>query len=968
MLTVERGGPGPRLPATLRVHLPQPHVDVVAVAAAGMMIALGLLNLESAGAGLAGHQARVVVAGVLLFLVLRRLGTAVLPWLGWISYVGSVVLLVVVELTGVVSHGAQRWLELGPLSFQPSELVKLGLVLVLAQVLSADRAWQVRLAQALGLAALPIGLVFLQPDLSTAVVLATLASAMLILGRIPWVALAGLAGSVAALLPFASIVLQPYQLARVTEFLHPSDPASGPGWSAQQANIAVAWGGLTGRRGSRVDEVVWSYLPERETDFAFAALVQRWGIVAGSLAVLAAAVLVWRVASGSRHAMTPAAGLFAAGFAALTGIEVVVSVATNLGLIPTAGVPFPLLSYGGSTAVVHLASLGLVAGIRVEAERREQLWLSARWRHRHPRLVRLTAVGVCAGLVGMVGFTWQLQQNDGPELLQAGRDQMTRCVRIPAPRGVIADRHGTPLAVSLPRRDVWAVPALVRRADRARLAALTGRPPAVVRRLLARERKLLVRVATLPLAAGDRVAAARLPGVTLAPSTRRFYPDRGLLAPIVGWTGIATPADVRRWPGLPPGEIVGRAGIEQSYDAILRGVNGRVCVYVDPAGMPVAMGPRSAPVRGAGLRLTLDLGLQRQLTANLARALRGFPGEPRGDLGGAVVSRPRDGQVLALASLPSYDNNVFGPPIDQAALARLHDAAGHPMLNKVSQVAAPPGSTFKLVVAAADMVHPVFAPDLVIPTGGAWTLGDHTFGNWMAMGPMDLVDAIAWSNDVYFYKLAWALGPGPMIDTARQLGVGSPTGIDLPGESAGYLGTPATVDDIGATWYPGSTVILGIGQGYLTVTPLQNAAWTAAVATGSVVTPHLGLAVESSPGHYDRLAWPTPRRLPFADRLGPVRAGMVAAVTSGTASILQVLPVQAGAKTGSAEDPSAPNGAPDSWFTSAAPMHRPAVVATSFVRGGGHGVSTSGQVVLPTLQYFFAHRTAVLATSRTTQP
>ncbi|HSF36330.1 MAG TPA: penicillin-binding transpeptidase domain-containing protein, partial [Nocardioides sp.] len=217
------------------------------------------------------------------------------------------------------------------------------------------------------------------------------------------------------------------------------------------------------------------------------------------------------------------------------------------------------------------------------------------------------------------------------------------------------------------------------------------------------------------------------------------------------------------------------------------------------------------------------------------------------------------------------------------------------------------------------------------------------------------------SNNVYFYQLAWAMGPEPMISTARSLGVGRPTGIDLPGEVGGYLGTPASVARDGGTWFPGSTVILGIGQGYLTVTPLQDALWTAGIATGAMVTPHLGLAYGEGRGR-SALRWPRPRRLPYADRLGPVRDGMALAASSGTAGILTALPVRAGAKTGSAQDPSALNGAPDSWFTAAAPIERPRVVATSFVRGGGHGVSTSGAVVLPVLQYFFAHEEEILRT------
>ena len=177
------------------------------------------------------------------------------------------------------------------------------------------------------------------------------------------------------------------------------------------------------------------------------------------------------------------------------------------------------------------------------------------------------------------------------------------------------------------------------------------------------------------------------------------------------------------------------------------------------------------------------------------------------------------------------------------------------------------------------------------------------------MGPMNLVQSIAISNDVYFYKLAVALGPEAVIDTARALGVGQRTGIDLPGESAGYLGTPDSVQAKGGTWYGGSTVILGIGQGELQVTPLQNARWTAAVATGNLVTPRLGLAI----GTRRRARTPRcPRRaatpLPFAAALGPVREGMRAAVTGGTAVRLADLPVPVGAKTGTAQDGGLPDG------------------------------------------------------------
>ena len=316
------------------------------------------------------------------------------------------------------------------------------------------------------------------------------------------------------------------------------------------------------------------------------------------------------------------------------------------------------------------------------------------------------------------------------------------------------------------------------------------------------------------------------------------------------------------------------------------------------------------------MRLSIDLGLQRQLDASLAAAVRAQP-RPRGRIGAAVALDPRSGQVLAMASTPSFDNNVYGPPLDRAALKDVADAPGSPMLEHVTQAVAPPGSTFKLVVAAANQAHPVFPPQRDIPTGADFTYGGHTFGNWKPMGPMNMVQSIAMSNDVYFYKLAVALGPEAVIDTARALGVGQRTGIDLPAESAGYLGSPDSVRADGGTWFGGSTVILGIGQGYLQVTPLQNARWTAAVTTGNLVTPRLGSRGRKGGGTYTALPPPVATPVPFAEALGPIRDGMRAAVTGGTATQLADLPVTVGAKTGTAQDGGLPAGSYDNWMTAA---------------------------------------------------
>jgi cell division protein FtsI/penicillin-binding protein 2 len=455
--------------------------------------------------------------------------------------------------------------------------------------------------------------------------------------------------------------------------------------------------------------------------------------------------------------------------------------------------------------------------------------------------------------------------------------------------------------------------------------------------------------------------------VFVVPEPRRAYPQGALLGPVLGFAGVATPEDEERWPGLPSGEIVGRAGLEQQYDAVLRGINGRQCVYVDPQGVPVALAERQDSVPGANLRLSLDLGLQRLLVARLEESVGAQP-RPEGKIGAAVAMDPRSGQVLAIAGTPSFDNNVFGPPIDGAALQAVAAAPGSPLLEHVTQAVAPPGSTFKLVVAAANQAHPVLGPNQAIPTGASFTYGGHTFGNWRPMGPMNLVDSIAISNDVYFYKLALALGVDTMVDTARALGVGEPTGIDLPAESAGYLGTPESVEAAGGTWYGGSTVILGIGQGELQVTPLQNARWTAALATGNLVTPRLGLAVGAPGGPYTALPAPAATPLPFAAELGPVREGMRRAVTQGTATALAGLPVPVGAKTGTAQDGGLRDDEYDNWISAAAPMDAPEIVVTVLVQGPGTGGNSTRTVAVAALRHYLEHRADVVATGPVQAP
>jgi cell division protein FtsI/penicillin-binding protein 2/cell division protein FtsW (lipid II flippase) len=949
--------------------------DLLAVVAALVLVGLGLANLHLIGdTELAARQGMIAVGGVLALAVFWRVRVRFLGVLGWAAYASAALLLVGVLVVGVSANGATRWIAIGSLSFQPSELAKLGLLLVLATVLGSARpAWQ-RCALALLLAAVPIGLTLLQPDLSTTTLLAVLTASMLVIGRVPARFLLPLTAAAVLAAPLMIGSLQDYQLVRLGSFLVGAhESPTGSGWAVRQAHIAVGSAGLFGRADDPLSDLRLQYVPERETDLALASLIGKWGLVAGAAAVLAAIIVVWRLALASRACRTPRGALVGGGLAILMGVEVVVSVGGTLGLLPLAGVPFPLLSYGGTALVVHLAALGVVLAVRRDGARR-RLWAEPVRRNPRPRLVRVTALALSVLLIGFGVYGWRLQRTRGEALLLVGQEQMTRCIRLPAVRGAITDRHGAPLAVNgvdagHGKDRVLVTPALLRSrpADVVQLAKLTGRKDLHTRVGTVDPTTLSLTVARVPRDVGDAVTKARIAGVFVVPEPRRWYPQRALLGPVLGFVGLATPEDEERWPGLPAGELVGRAGLEQQYDAVLRGINGRQCMYVDPTGVPVALGERQDPVPGADLRLSLDLGLQRVLAERLAASVRAQP-RATGKVGAAVAMDPRSGRVLAIASIPSFDNNVYGPPVDAKALRAAAAAPGAPMLEHVTQAVAPPGSTFKLVVAAANQARPVWGPRQVVPTGAAFTYGGHTFHNWRPMGPMNLADSIAISNDVYFYKLAVALGADRLVKGARALGVGQRTGIDLPAESAGYLGSPASVEARGGTWYGGSTVILGIGQGELQVTPLQNARWTAAVATGELVTPRLGLAIGADDAPFTALPLPAPRRLSFAGELGPVRDGMRRAVTSGTATALAGLSVPVGAKTGTAQDGGLRSWEFDNWMTAAAPVGDPEIVMTALVQGPGTGLNNAKDVVADGLRHYLAHRSDVLSTGRLQKP
>src|SRR5487761_1737606 len=328
------------------------------------LAALGILNLAGLGdRSQAEHQSLTVLLGLAAAVLLTRVRIRVWVVLGRIAYAGAVLLLIAVVVAG--SHGvygSRRWLEVGSQLFQPSEFAKVGLLLVLADILGTSRRKH-RYLLALTLAALPVGLTLVEPDLSTGMLLVVITAAVAIQSRVRVRSLVATGVVVAALTPVGLHLLRPYQLARLQGFLSGGANALGTGWTVLPAHIAVASSGLLGGHTGVPYALLSQYLPARETDLALVSLVEQRGLLAGAAVFGCTALVMWRLLAISKQARTQAAGLVGGGFAVLLGSEVLISAAGGIGLLPLAGVPCPLISAGGSSAVAHLSAVGIAAGI-----------------------------------------------------------------------------------------------------------------------------------------------------------------------------------------------------------------------------------------------------------------------------------------------------------------------------------------------------------------------------------------------------------------------------------------------------------------------------------------------------------------------------------------------------------------------------------------------------------------------------
>ena len=511
-------------------------------------------------------------------------------------------------------------------------------------------------------------------------------------------------------------------------------------------------------------------------------------------------------------------------------------------------------------------------------------------------------------------------------------------------RGRLLDRNGRLLASNRLVYRLTLQPRLVKPGDwpalRDRLARLLAIPAAQ----LERQRRLggegdgfpirlsgpLTPVQVLRLR--EQVGALR--GVDVGIEVLRSYPHGRLAAHVIGYTSSIDEEEYERLrdQGYRLSDRIGRTGLEKAYERHLRGEWGGQQLEVNAAGqVQRVLGDRPARA-GRDLRLSLDLPLQQAAE----RALDGVR------QGAIVALDPRSGAIRAIASRPTFNPNVFaeGPSLAQWNELNRPEA---PMLNRALR-AFPPASTFKIVSTIAGLESGRYGPDSTIPTMGQFCYDGQCYGDHGSFGAIGFQKALAVSSNSFYYQLGLRVGPQELFRAARRLGYGHLTGVELAEEeSPGLLGDPAWKRrELGEPWTSVDTITSAIGQGAVTVTPLQMARLYAAVANGgTLVTPHL---VEGSrPRHTIGLK---------PDTLRVLRQGLRQVVTEGTATILNdpSLPAVAG-KTGTAEDPPRPDHA---WFGGYAPAGHPELVIVAFgENSGGYGSTVAAPMVKALMTTWF---------------
>lgn len=551
-------------------------------------------------------------------------------------------------------------------------------------------------------------------------------------------------------------------------------------------------------------------------------------------------------------------------------------------------------------------------------------------------------------------------QSDGNRLRQS---------KIVAPRGLILDKDGKELVNNLPgyavslQKQTEYDPKMLER-----LSQLIDMPLSKINERIKESRNFYEPVRLKSNLTPDMVTKIEeqrrnLPDVLLEVQPVRTYPFKELAVHALGYVGEVSSYEIEnKLFNVPQGSIVGKAGIEKSYDKYLRGTDGAFMEEVDVAGNVVQHFDTMQPVPGKNLKLTIDFRLQSALekfTDQHLSDLRRYGIAPGARAAAVVAIDPRSGAVRAMVSRPGYDPNLFVNGISSKDWDKINNDRNYPMNNKVISGEYPPGSTFKIVTGSAAFELKKVTLDELIYDGGYHPLVP-TMGNagGEVLGWLDFIKGLAMSDNVYFYELGYRVGIDNIAKYARIYGFGKPTGIDLEGESSGLVASKQVKREIwNEDWRLGDTFNAAIGQGFNLATPIQLAMMLSIVANGGTqYQPYLVDSILNADGSQ----YAVPKRASgkhidiSQQTIDYMRMGMSATTQEGgTASYFNALPRKIAGKTGTAENS---HGRDHGLFVAYGPVDDPELVVVCIVEQGGYGSTAAGPIVYKVFEEYFRER------------
>lgn len=537
----------------------------------------------------------------------------------------------------------------------------------------------------------------------------------------------------------------------------------------------------------------------------------------------------------------------------------------------------------------------------------------------------------------------------GDKYIRLAHNNRLRVMRFAAPRGEIFDRNGVPLAVNDTTFCIMGYPLDLNTPEKlerlSKILICHGIPITVedLEKTIKQQRLAPYRVMRIVpnltmTQMAELVADYEFPRELFPLSVwRRTYPAGSLAANVLGYVGEISEEELkaRAEDGYTGGDLIGKSGIERSYEEILRGHPGQEALEVDARGRKIRTLDSSNAVKGEDLHLTLDMSAQK-LAVDLLK-----------DYKGALIAMDvQTGEILVLASSPVYDNNTLTWGVSAREWNSIINNPDRPMLDRAIAGVYPPASTFKAFMSIAALEEDIINISSSFACRGGLRLGSHLFRCWKhsGHGSLNVIGGLQHSCDVFFYQLGLKAGIDRLVKWARRFHLGELTGIDLPGERAGILAGPDWKERRFKTqWLNGDTVNYSIGQGYVLMTPIQIARVYAAIANGGkLVTPHLNIKNFKRPENMGL----------DPEKLAIVQRGLEYVVSRGTGSRAGRFGVSIAGKTGTAQNSHGPDHA---LFAGYSPVESPKYVAVAVVEAGRHGSSVAAPMVGQILSHLLSH-------------